>query len=119
MRECYLALGVGHVYNIMFTTSLLLWGTILATILLVAMSFDIKIGPADTLLKDYGLHAAQEVEESGLFVRKTLIFPYDVYELATPNSNAMEAKSYLFVKMPYALLADSFALQNKSVEHAD
>ena len=42
----------------MFTNPLLLWSTIAATILVEAMSFDIKIGQADALLKAYGLQAA-------------------------------------------------------------
>jgi hypothetical protein len=99
----------------MFTSSLLLFEVFLASTLLQVLSFDIKIGSTSVILKDYNFSTPEDVERSGLFVRRTLVFPYDVYEMPTRESPAVEAKSYLFVKMPYELLTNSFDLQNRSL----
>jgi hypothetical protein len=53
----WLWVGCGIWYNIMFGTSLLLLGAFLASIIEEVLSFEIKIGSAASLLKDFNLES--------------------------------------------------------------
>jgi hypothetical protein len=69
----------------MFPSSCL-FGLSLATILLQVVTFEIQIGTAAQLLKEWNIKEISEA--NSLFVRRTLIFPYDVYEKPSPGSTA-------------------------------